>query len=118
MKTNKELKEAYGLIKFKIGVFQIRNKINGKIYIDSSVNLDKIWNRYLSELRCGGHRNLLLQSEWNEFGEENFKYEILSEIRQTQGEQIDYTKEAKQLAKMFIEELKPFDDKGYNKKTG
>jgi hypothetical protein len=29
---------------------------------------------------------------------------------------INYRKEAKQLEKMFIEELQPFDEKGYNLK--
>ena len=42
MKTKKELKEEYNNIKPRIGVFQIRNTVNGKIYIEASVNLDKI----------------------------------------------------------------------------
>ena len=114
MKTKKELKEEYHLIKPTIGVFQIRNTVNGKIYVEGSVNLDKIWNRHRVELNFGGHRNVFLQKDWNEFGEANFKYEILSEIKQEESQNIDYTREAKQLAKMFIEELKPFGDKGYN----
>ena len=115
MKSNKELKEEYKLIKPKIGVFQIKNIVNNKIFIDCSVNLDKIWNRHRGELNFGGHRNEVLQKEWNEFGERNFKYEILSEIKQNEDQNIDYAREARQLAKMFIEELKPHGDKGYNK---
>jgi len=117
MKTNKELKEEYKQMKFKIGVFQIRNKVNGKIYIDSSVNLDAYWNRNRAQLNFGNHQNTVLQNEWNTFGEENFVYEILSEINHKDDEQIDYAKEAGQLAALYIEELKPFDEKGYNKKT-
>lgn len=114
MKTNKALKEAYYLIIPRIGVFQIRNTVNGKIYIEGSVNLDKIWNRHRVELNFGGHRNVALQKDWNEFGEANFQYEVLSEIKQEPNKNIDYAKEAKLLAKMFIEELKPFGEKGYN----
>ena len=114
MKTKKELKEEYNSLKPRVGVFQIRNTVNGKIYIEASVNLDKIWNRHRVELDFGGHRNALLQKEWNEFGGANFKFEILSEIKQEENANIDYSKEAKQLAKMFIEELQPFGDKGYN----
>ena len=114
MKTKKELKEAYKLIKFKIGVFQIRNMVNNKIFIDSSVNLDKIWNRHRVELNFGNHRNAVLQKEWKEFGEGNFQFEILSEIEQREDPTIDYAKEAKLLAQLFIEELKPFGEKGYN----
>lgn len=101
-------------MKFKISVVQIKNIANNKIYIDSSVNLDKIWNRHQLELKYGMHRNVALQAEWNEFGESNFVFEILSEINQTDEQNTDYTKESKLLAKMFIEELQPFGEKGYN----
>lgn len=114
MKRNKELKEAYRQIRFPAGVFQIRNTINNKIFIDSSNNLDKIFNRYRAELNSGGHRNKTLQQEWNEYGEENFRYEILAEIRQTDDLQADLYKEAKQLAKMYLEELQPYGDNGYH----
>ena len=115
MKANKQLKDEYKLRKFKIGVFQIRNLVNNKIFIGSSVNLDAIWNRTKSELKLEGHRNESLQKEWKEFGEQNFKFEILSEIEQKDGDKIDYNKEAKKLEEMFIDELQPFLDKGYNK---
>ena len=114
MKKQKELKEAYKNQKFKIGVFQIRNTVNGKIYVGSSVNLDAIWNRNRTELNFGGHRNELLQKEWKEFGEENFRFEILSEIKQDDTENMDYKSELKTLEQMFIEELQPFAEKGYN----
>jgi hypothetical protein len=90
------------------------NKVTGKVFIDSSPNLDKIWNRHRVELNFGNHRTVQLQKDWNEFGENNFTFEILSEIKQTEDQSIDYTKEAKMLAKMFIEEIKPFNEKGYN----
>lgn len=114
MKTKKELKEEYNQIKPKIGVFQLRNLVNGKVFIDSSVNLDKIFNRHRVELNFGNHRNVSLQNDWNEFGEANFVYEILSEIKEEAGKNIDCAKEAKTLAKMFIEEARPLGDKGYN----
>jgi group I intron endonuclease len=114
MKANKELKEAYKLKKFKIGVFQLRNTINGKILVGSSVNLDAIWNRIKAELKLEGHRNKELQQDWSAYGEENFVFEILSEIEQKDGDNVDYNKEARQLEEMFIEELQPFADKGYN----
>lgn len=39
MKTKKELTEEYKQLKFKMGLFQIRNVINGKIFVESSINL-------------------------------------------------------------------------------
>ncbi len=114
MQAHKQLREEYKQKKFKIGVFQIRNTINGKIFVGSSVNLDAIWNRINVELKFGGHRNVTLQNEWNEFGEENFKFEIVSELQQTDGDNVDYSKEVKKLEAMFIDELQPFAEKGYN----
>jgi flagellar biosynthesis chaperone FliJ len=114
---NKALRQEYKQMKFSIGVFQIRNTLNNKIFIDSSTNLDSIWNRHKFELNMGGHRNEELQKDWTAAGEENFKYEILSEIKQDDVVNADYAKEAKQLAAMFIEELQPFGEKGYNKRT-
>jgi group I intron endonuclease len=119
MKSKKEIKDNYKQLKFKIGVFQIRNTVNNKIYIESSTDLVAAWNRHKFQLKFGTHPNIELQKEWNEFGEEKFVYEILSvsEIKQDDVEKTDYRNDAKQLEKMFIEELQPFNDKGYNIKN-
>lgn len=114
MKTKKELKKIYNQLKPKIGVYKITNTVNHKVYIDSSVNLDKIWNRHQVELKFGNHRNTALQQDWNTYGEANFTYEILSELKQEDDTKTDYAQEAKKLAKMFIDELQPFGDKGYH----
>lgn len=115
-KTKKELKEEYKQKKFRIGVYQIRNTVNGKIFIGSNVNLDAIWNRHQIALETGRHQNSNLQAEWNSFGEDKFKYEILAEVEQKENENIDYAKEAKQLEELYIEELQPFGEKGYHVK--
>ncbi|HYH14579.1 MAG TPA: GIY-YIG nuclease family protein [Flavisolibacter sp.] len=115
MKSQKELKNEYKSAKPKMGIFQIKNQINGKIYIDSSTNLEAIWNRHKTELKFGGHRNEGLQKEWNEFGEEHFTFDILSELTQKEEEMLNYTAELKELKAMYVEELQPFGDKGYNK---
>ncbi|MBN8688225.1 MAG: GIY-YIG nuclease family protein [Chitinophagales bacterium] len=115
MKSKKELKETYKEMKFRIGVFQIRNTVNNKIYIESSTDLAAIWNRNRFQLNNGLHPNAMLQKEWNEFGQDSFNYEILSEIKQDDNKTVDFhRKEAKQLETMFIEDLQPFGDKGYN----
>ncbi|MCW3091638.1 MAG: hypothetical protein JWP81_2707 [Ferruginibacter sp.] len=114
MKAHKELKDEYKQKQFKVGVFQIRNTINNKVFIGSSLNLDAIWNRNKVELKFGGHRNQNLQKEWKEFGEENFSFELLYEIEQKEGDKVDYSKEVKKIEAMFIEELQPFAEKGYN----
>lgn len=116
MKSQKELKEAYKQQKFRIGVFQIRNAVNGKIFVGSSVNLDAIWNRNRSELNFGGHRNEVLQKEWKEYGGNNFRFEVLAELEQKEGEAKDYGREVKELEVLYLDELQPFGEKGYNTK--
>lgn len=117
MKSKKELKDSYKEMKSKIGVFQIRNTVNHKIYIASSIDLVAIWNKHRFHLNNRLHLNINLQKEGDEFGQDNFIYEILCEIKQDNPKTLDcYRKEAMQLETMFIEDLQPFGDRGYNKK--
>ena len=118
MTTKKELKDSYKEMKFQVGVFQIRNLSNNKIFIDSSTDLVSIWNRHKFQLNAGQHQNTNLQKEWKEYGQENFVYEILSEIKQDPTETTDYRKVAKELSEMFMEELQPYGDNGYNVRRG
>ena len=115
MKTHKEMKEEYKLYKSPKGVYQIKNKKNGKILIGSSTDLKAIWNRQRTQLNFGSHPNQELQKEWKEFGEESFEYEIIAEIKEKDDEEKDYKKEVKELEELYIEEMQPFGEKGYNK---
>lgn len=114
MKTKKELKEDYKQIKFVIGVFQITNMVNNKIYIEGSSNVKARWNRYITQLNFGSHPIIDLQNDWKVYGEEKFKFEILAEIKQDDVEEKDYTSELKGLENLYLEDLKPFGEKGYN----
>ena len=116
MKTHKEMKQQYKQYKSPKGVYQIKNKRNGKLLIGSSTNLKAIWNRHRTQLNFGSHPNKELQSEWNKYGEESFEHEILEEIKEKDDEGKDYKKEVKKLEELFVEELQPFGTKGYNKK--
>ena len=115
MKSNKELKAEYKQMTFKMGVYQIRNKVDNKILLGSSNNLDAIWNRHRFTLNMGSHRNKALQDDWKLHGEDQFIYEILEEIDQ-EDDSLDYTKELETLEEMYRDELQPFHPKGYNKK--
>jgi len=117
MSTKKEQKDSYKKLKFKVGVFQIKNIVTQKIFIGSSIDLDASWNRIKMELKFGSYPILDLQNDWKNYGEENFVYEILTEIKQEDDGLIhNYRKEAKQLEEMFIDELQPFEDRGYHHK--
>jgi|KBSMisStaDraftv2_1062788.scaffolds.fasta_scaffold00307_25 hypothetical protein len=115
MKTRKELKEEYKELKFRMGVFQIRNLDNGKVYVDSTTNINSIYNRLRLQLNFGNHPNEALQSDWKLLGEDHFKFEVLGEIEQKDGTQTDYAKELKALEQLWLDKLKPYGEKGYNR---
>lgn len=114
MKSRKELKEEFKQKKYRIGVFKISNNINGKIFIGSSMDLDAIWHAQKLQLDFGIHQNIELQKDWKQFGAENFHYEIVEEIIQKNDPKVNYQMEVKILEEMILDDLKPFDKKGYN----
>lgn len=57
------------------GVYRIVNKVNGKAYTGSSVNVGNRFTQHLSDLRKGCHKNPKLQASWNKYGEDNFRFE-------------------------------------------
>jgi len=59
------------------GIYIIRNLVNNKIYIGSSVNIKRRFSQHKSTLRHNTHRNKHLQNAWNKYGEINFEFVIL-----------------------------------------
>src|SRR5215471_14640341 len=72
----RELKREYKLNHRPMGVYQIRNVVNEKVLIGAALDLPGIFNRHRFQLKMGNHPNTALQAEWNEFGDENFAFEI------------------------------------------
>lgn len=94
----------------KIGIYAIKNKINGKIYIGQSNNIDSRWRQHLSHLRRNIHSNKYLQNAWNKYGESNFDFIILELC------DIDKTDE---LERFYIKKYNSMNDKnGYNHESG
>ncbi len=116
MKTRKELREEFRLIKYRMGVFRITNQVNGKVFIGSSVDLVAIWHAQKFQLNAGIHSNEQLQKDWNLFGQEAFSYDILEELCQKEGETLDIGSELSALEALVTEELQPYDEKGYNRR--
>jgi len=108
------MKEEYKQVKYKMGVFRVTNQLNGKVYIGSSLDLTAIWYAQKLQLGMGIHQNKELQKDWNHFGAENFTYEIVEELKESDDTKADFNKEVKALEEKLIEEIQPFEDKGYN----
>lgn len=110
----KELKNQYKHTLRPMGVYQIRNKLNEKIFVGSSINLDGIKNRNKFQLKLGSHPNRILQKDWEEFDEEDFIFEVLEELEPREG--MDIPKELEYLEDLWMEKLQPFGTNGYNLK--
>jgi group I intron endonuclease len=67
---------SFGLWK-TCGVYCIKNNINSKIYVGSSINVYKRFLRHLNDLRRGIHNNNHLQQSFLKYGEHNFYICIL-----------------------------------------
>ncbi|HXY96551.1 MAG TPA: GIY-YIG nuclease family protein [Steroidobacteraceae bacterium] len=59
------------------GIYQIRCKRSGRIYIGSAVNLLNRWYRHHQQLAEGLHGNPHLQSAWTRYGAANFEFTVL-----------------------------------------
>lgn len=61
------------------GIYIIRNKINGKMYVGMSDNVDRRLDRHKTALENGKHRNKHLQNSVDKYGIENFDFFVIVE---------------------------------------
>jgi len=85
--------------------------------VSSSQDLDAIWHAQKLQLNVGIHPNSELQKDWKESGTDNFTFDILEMLKQNDDEKPqEFEKELKSLEEIIVEELQPFENRGYNKK--
>ncbi len=116
VKHKKDIKLEYKLSHRPMGVFQILNKTNEKIFIDSSINVPGKINRHKFQLNAGVHPGKMLQADWNEFGESEFEFEVLEDVTPREDPNYDYASDLEFLEDLWLERLEPFEEKGYNQR--
>ena len=62
-----------------IGIYCIKNKISGKVYIGSSNNIERRFRRHRTELNTKTHSNKYLERAYEKYGKDNFEFIILEE---------------------------------------
>jgi hypothetical protein len=112
--SKNEMKMAFKQVRMPSGVYQIRNTENGKLFIDSSMNLKTAWNSNKLQLDMGMHRNQSLQMEWDTYGGSKFTFEVLEEIQGDDNPAADFRNELKMLERIILDELEPYGEHGYN----
>ena len=88
------------------GIYAIKNSINNKVYIGSSKSIRFRFYEHKYDLNKGDHSSQHLQSSWNKYGKNNFRFEIIEECA------IDFLIEKEEF---WIEHFKSHNRKyGYN----
>ncbi len=114
----KDAKRMYKESPRRMGVYEVKNLVNGKRLIGVSTNIDAIFNRHRFELRLGCHRNQALQEEWSRYGEERFAFAILEVWKPQEDGQRPTPKELEALCAKWRERLRPDEEYGYQKLSG
>lgn len=114
MINKSEIKKDYKRTLTPMGVYQVKNLVNGKIFIGSNKNIPARINRHKFELKLNSDDIKELQEDYNKYGEENFSFEILDELKPKEDPDYNYKEDIKVLEQLWIDKLRPFDEKGYN----
>ena len=109
-----DIKRLYKQNAPDMGIYQIKNRVNGRIYIDSSKNLEGTRNSRLFQLKMGKVVfSRELQKDLTEFGADNFEYSVLDVLDKPEpGDNVERLLAALELH--WLEKLQPFGERGYN----
>lgn len=87
------------------GVYSIRNKTNGKVYVGSTTrNIMTRFSEHKHNLRHNKHSNLYLQHAWNKYGENCFEFSVI--------ESVDFSDNIIEIEQFYIDVF--FGDNCYN----
>lgn len=115
MDKRKALKLEYKQTPRPMGVYQVKNNVNGKVFVGSSPNVDGKINGTKFQLEMGSHKNKDLQNEWNTYGEQTFSFEVLELLEPDEDPSYDHSDDLEVLEELWLEKLQPYGEKGYNK---
>ncbi|MDD2853561.1 MAG: metalloregulator ArsR/SmtB family transcription factor [Desulfuromonadaceae bacterium] len=112
--TRADLKRLYKQNTPNMGIYQIKNKANGKIYIDSSTNLDGTRNSRMFQIKMGKIVfSRELQKDVTAFGADSFEFSVLDVLDKPEpGDNVKRLLAALELH--WLEKLQPFGERGYN----
>jgi group I intron endonuclease len=63
-----------------IGIYKIQNKLNGKIYVGQSVDIERRWKEHISDAKNENklrNYNMTIHKAFRKYGIENFTFEVL-----------------------------------------
>lgn len=119
----KELAAAYTQTIQPIGVYQIRNTANNKIWVDGTMDLGGARNRFDFMKTTNMNTMIELREDWKTYGASSFVFEELDRIKPKEdaaagdpGERARLREELDVLLALWLDKLQPYGEKGYNKR--
>jgi hypothetical protein len=113
--NRKELIKEYKNSLRPMGIVQVRNITNNRVYITASANTPGTINSIRFQLKMGSFLpSPELIKDWRTFGEQNFVIEVLDELKPVDDPAHDYQEDLKALETIWMEKLKPFGERGYH----
>ena len=102
--------------KVKSGIYKITNLVNGKVYIGSTNDYLARFREHRTELKRNVHFNTHLQSAYNKYGVQNFKFEVIEFIENLENLPLTEFKHLLEEREEFYIQLYESTDreKGYN----
>jgi len=114
MNRREMIKEYKNTIR-PMGIVQVRNIRNNRVYLTASANTAGTINSIRFQLKMGAFLpSAGLAQDWKELGEDNFVIEVLDELKPVDDPAYDYRDDLKALETMWLEKLKPFGERGYH----
>jgi hypothetical protein len=83
---------AYKERKTIAGIYAVRCRVSGQIWVGQAPNLESVQNRLWFSLRFGRNPHASLQSAWTTHGAASFTVETLEQLRD---EDLSYVRDAK-----------------------
>jgi hypothetical protein len=98
-----------------MGIVQVKNIRNNRVYITASANTTGTINSIRFQLKMGNFLpSPVLAQEWKEMGEQSFIVEVIDELKPVDDPAYDYRADLKALEAMWLEKLNPFRERGYH----
>lgn len=114
MDRKKELICAYKETPTPMGVYQIKNLKNGKIFIGSHTNIPGKINSNRFQLTHGSHLNKELLRDWQQYGADAFTFDTLELIDPAKVPRENWREAVAALEEKWLDKLRPYDENGYN----
>ena len=105
MTDRKALRRAYKETPRPMGVYAVRNTVDGMVLLGGSTDLPGMLNRQRFQLENHASPYRQLQADWDRLGEGAFGFEVLDTLEPPDEPGFDATEDLAQLVEMWRERL-------------